>query len=169
MCFFILLCAGFITSYFLLKKSNNEISHLVAVFAAISLILGLIFAPWQVLLLLLIAVLFSTSYEYYTSNFVSGETEFPQQPVPTSPADCHHLIYRGVAYRANSHANSDEVNIKPVTHKLSFRGSSYCVCVDHKVQSDEVNIQAVTHKLSFRGSSYCVNKTAQKQVQQQGS
>ena len=169
LCFFILLCAGLITSYFLLKKSNNEISHLLAVFAAISLILGLFFAPWQILVLLLIAVLFSTSYEYYTSNFVSRETESPQQPVPTSQGDCHHLIYRGVSYSANPNTKSDEVNIQPVTYKLSFRGCSYSVCLDPKDQTDEVNVQPVTYKLSFRGKSYSVNRTAQREVQKQGS
>jgi cell division protein FtsL len=138
--FCIILCACLITGYFLLKKSNNEVSHLVAVFAAISLILGLIFAPWQILLLLLVAVLISTSYEYYTSKVVRQETESLQQPVPTSEEDCHNLIYRGASYRAHSNVNLDEENIQPVTYKLSFRGSSYFV-----------------------------NKTAQREVQEQGS
>jgi predicted membrane protein len=127
LCFCIILCACLITGYFLLKKSNNEVSHLVAVFAAISLVLGLIFAPWQILLLLLVAVLISTSYEYYTSKVVSQETEFPQQPVPTSEEDCHHLIYRGASYSSQSNVNLDEESIQPVTYKLSFRGSSYFV------------------------------------------
>ncbi|MBD2194292.1 MULTISPECIES: DUF4278 domain-containing protein [Calothrix] len=160
LCFFILLCACLITSYFLFKKSNNEVSHLLAVFAAISLILGLIFAPWQVLLLLLIAVLISTSYEYYNSKVVSLETESPQPEVITSEEDCHQLIYRGASYRVNSAVNLDEEKIQPVTHKLCFRGGNYTVCIDPKVQSDEEKIQPVTYKLSFRGRSYSVNKTA---------
>ncbi|QMS87852.1 DUF4278 domain-containing protein [Nostoc edaphicum CCNP1411] len=161
----ILPCAFFITGYFLLKRNNNEISHLVAVFAAISLILGLMLAPWQILLLLLILILISTSYEYYTSKIVSRETQYPQQPVPKSEPD-YNLIYRGACYRADPNAKSDGVTIAPVTHKLSFRGCTYFVCADPNAKSDGVTITPVTHKLSFRGSTYSINRTAHREIKE---
>jgi hypothetical protein len=161
-------CVCFITGYFLLKKNNNEISHLVAVFAAISLILGLMLAPWQILLLLLILVLISTSYEYYTSKVVSREIQYPQQPVPKSEPD-HNLTYRGAFYRTDLNGGkSDGLTIPPVTHKLSFRGCTYFVCVDPN-QSSGVTTPPVTYKLSFRGSTYSVNKTAYREIKEQGS
>jgi hypothetical protein len=139
-------CVCFITGYFLLKKNNNEISHLVAVFAAISLILGLMLAPWQILLLL----------------------QYPQQPVPKSEPD-HNLTYRGAFYRTDLNGGkSDGLTIPPVTHKLSFRGCTYFVCVDPN-QSSGVTTPPVTYKLSFRGSTYSVNKTAYREIKEQGS
>jgi hypothetical protein len=167
--FLILLCACLTTSYFLLKKINNEISHLVAVFAAICLILGLILAPWQVLILLLIPVIISTMYDYYASKVVSRETETPQQLVPKSEPDENNLIYRGVCYRADPNTKSDAVTTQAVTHKLSFRGSSYLVRVDANAQSDAVTTQPVTYKLSFRGCSYPVNRAAHREIKEQGS
>jgi Domain of unknown function (DUF4278) len=166
--FFILPCAFFITGYFLLKNNNNEISHLVAVFAAISLILGLMLAPWQILLLLLILILISTSYEFYTSKVVSRETQYPQQPVPKSEQD-YNLIYRGACYRADPNAKSDGASIAPITHKLSFRGCAYFVCVDPNAQSDGITTAPVTYKLSFRGSTYSINRTAHRETKEQGS
>ncbi|MFW9260135.1 MULTISPECIES: DUF4278 domain-containing protein [unclassified Nostoc] len=138
----------------------------MAVFAAISLILGLMLAPWQILLLLLILILISTSYEYYTSKIVSRETPYPQQPVPKSEPD-YNLIYRGASYRADPNAKSNGVSIAPITHKLSFRGCTYFVCVDSNVKSDGVTITPVTHKLSFMGSSYSIsiNRTAHREIQ----
>ncbi|RCJ19011.1 hypothetical protein A6S26_28025 [Nostoc sp. ATCC 43529] len=115
--FLIIPCACLITSYFILKKISSEISHLVAVFAVISLILGLIFAPWQMLVLLLIPVIISTSYEYYTSKLVSEKIEPSQQPVCESEADCN-LIYRGVSYRGDSNGKLDKVATPKITYKL---------------------------------------------------
>lgn len=156
-------CACFITGYFLLKKSNNEISHLVAVFAAISLVLGLMLAPWQILLLLLILILISTSYEYYTSKVVNREIQYPQQPVPKSEPD-YNLIYRGASYRADLDTKSNGVSVPLVTHKLSFRGCTYFVCADANAQSAGIITPPVTYKLSFRGSSYSINRTAHKEI-----
>ncbi|MBW4683754.1 MAG: DUF4278 domain-containing protein [Komarekiella atlantica HA4396-MV6] len=158
-------CACFITGYFLLKKTNNEISHLVAVFAAISLILGLMLAPWQILLLLLILILTSTSYEYYTSKVVSRETQHPQQPVPKSEPD-YNLIYRGASYRADLNAKSSGVTVPLATHKLSFRGCTYFVHADPNVQLAEIITPPVIYKLSFRGSAYSINRTAYREIKE---
>ncbi|RCJ28439.1 hypothetical protein A6770_23525 [Nostoc minutum NIES-26] len=168
LCFLILLCSCFIASYFLLKKNNNEIAHIVAVFAAISLILGLILAPWQILLLLLISIPLSTSYEYYTSKVVSRETEYPQQPGRKSEPD-YSLMYRGVSYRADPCTQSNGVTIAPETCKLSFRGSTYFVRIDSNAQSAGVPLALETCKLSFRGSTYSVNRTAHREIKEQGS
>ncbi|BAY77721.1 hypothetical protein NIES25_41890 [Nostoc linckia NIES-25] len=155
--FLVIPCACLIASYFVLKKINSEISHLVAVFAVITLILGLMFAPWQMLVLLLIPVIISTSYEYYTSKVVSEKIESPQQLVCESEADCN-LVYRGVSYRADSNGKLDKVNTPKATYKLSFRGSTYFACVNPNPESPEVTTSPVTYKLSFRGSTYCVKK-----------
>ena len=58
--FLIPLCTGLVTGY-LFKKSSDEIAYLAGVFAAISLILSLILAPWQIQLGLLILVLVITN------------------------------------------------------------------------------------------------------------
>ncbi len=163
--FVILLCACFITGYFVLKNSNNEISHLMTLFAVISLILGLVLAPWQILLLLLILIFISTSHEYYTSKVFSREIQYPQQPVSKSEPD-YNLIYRGACYRADPNTKSDGVTIAPVTHKLSFRGCTYFVCLDPNAKSDGVTIAPVTHKLSFRGRTYSINRTAHREIKE---
>ncbi len=163
LCFSILPCACFITGYFLLKKSNNEISHLVAVFAAISLILGLILAPWQILLILLILILISRSSEYYTSKVVSSEIQYPQEPVTKSEPD-YNLIYRGASYRPDLDAKSNAETIPLVTPKLIFRGCTYFVCADPNTQSAGIITPPVTYKLSFRGSSYSINKNAHREI-----
>ncbi|MEA5603913.1 hypothetical protein [Nostoc sp. UHCC 0252] len=58
--FLIPLCTALVTGY-LFKKSSDEIAYLAGVFAAISLILSLILAPWQIQLGLLIIVLVMTN------------------------------------------------------------------------------------------------------------
>ncbi|MEH2346496.1 MAG: hypothetical protein V7K55_00555 [Nostoc sp.] len=58
--FLIPLCTALATGY-LFKKSNDEISYLAGVFAAISLILSLVLAPWQIQFGLLIMVLIMTN------------------------------------------------------------------------------------------------------------
>ncbi len=126
LCFLLLLCACLISGYLFLKKNNDEISHLVAVFAALSLILGIILAPWPILFLLLIPILLSTSYEYYTNKVVSKKIEYPQQPVQKFEPNSN-LIYRGVSYSADSKPQSSGVTTPTVTYKLSFRGSTYSV------------------------------------------
>ena len=166
LCFLILLCACLFTSYFLLKKINHEVSHLVAVFAAISLILGLIIAPWQILLVLLISVFISTSYEHYTSNVLTKEIECPEQLVDKSEANCG-LMYRGASYHADHNAKSDRVTISPATYKLSFRGSTYFVCANSNTKTDEVTTDPISYKLSFRGSTYSVNRTAHQENKEQ--
>ncbi|BAY75011.1 MAG: hypothetical protein RMY28_014700 [Nostoc sp. ChiSLP01] len=53
--FLIPLCTALATGY-LFKKSSDEIAYLAGVFAAISLILSLVLAPWQIQFALLIVV-----------------------------------------------------------------------------------------------------------------
>ena len=166
--FFIFPCVCFITGYFLFKNRNNEISHLVTVFAAISLILGLMLAPWQILLLLLILILISTSYEYYTSKVVNRETQYTQQPVLKSEPD-YHLIYRGACYRHDLNLKLDGETTASVTHKLSFRGCTYFVGADPNTQSTEIITPQAIHKLSFRGSTYSINRTTHREIKEQGS
>jgi hypothetical protein len=55
--FLIPLCTGLITGYFL-NKENNEIAYIAGVFTAVTLILSLILAPWQIQLGLLVFVIF---------------------------------------------------------------------------------------------------------------
>ncbi|WP_246275736.1 DUF4278 domain-containing protein [Brasilonema bromeliae] len=58
--FFLLpLFTGLVGGY-IFKKSTDEIGYFVGIFAAICIVLGLIFAPWQILLLLLIFTLTTT-------------------------------------------------------------------------------------------------------------
>jgi drug/metabolite transporter (DMT)-like permease len=57
--FLIPLFTGLIAGYFLNKKSD-EIAYIAGVLTAISLILCLILAPWQVQLGLLVVVLFGS-------------------------------------------------------------------------------------------------------------
>ena len=58
--FLIPLCTALATGY-LFKKSTDEIAYLAGVFAAISLILSLVLAPWQIQFGLLITVLIITN------------------------------------------------------------------------------------------------------------
>jgi predicted membrane protein len=53
--FLIPLCTALATDYFF-KKSTDEIAYLARIFAAISLILSLVLAPWQIQFGLLIIV-----------------------------------------------------------------------------------------------------------------
>jgi chromate transport protein ChrA len=57
--FLIPLCSGLITGY-IFKKCADEIGYLTGIFAAIFLVFSLIFAPWQILLLLLVGMLLVT-------------------------------------------------------------------------------------------------------------
>ncbi|MDM9581429.1 MULTISPECIES: hypothetical protein [unclassified Nostoc] len=140
----------------------------MTVFAAISLIVGLMLAPWQILLLLLTLILISTSYEYYTSKVVSRETQYTQQPVPKSEPD-YHLIYRGASYRHDLNGKLDGEITPSVTHKLSFRGCTYFVSADINAQSTGIITPQATHKLSFRGSTYSINRTTHRDIKEQGS
>jgi type IV secretory pathway TrbD component len=58
--FLIPLCTALATGY-LFQKSTDEIAYLAGMFAAISLILSLVLAPWQIQLGLLIIVLIMTN------------------------------------------------------------------------------------------------------------
>jgi predicted membrane protein len=58
--FLIPLCTALATGYFF-KKSSDEISYIAGVFAALSLILSLVLAPWQIQFGLLIIVFITTN------------------------------------------------------------------------------------------------------------
>lgn len=58
--FLILLCTALATGYFF-QKSTDEIAYLAGVFAAISFILSLVLAPWQIQFGLLMIVLIITN------------------------------------------------------------------------------------------------------------
>lgn len=159
LCILIIVCGCLITGYLLLKQSNNEIAKLLGIFAAIGMIVALILAPWQFLILLLIPVIISTGWEYYTSQLNNRETEGSQPPNPSLEAD-EHLIYRGVHYHIDSHQKSDSIAASPAIHKLSYRGSTYFVNADAHTPTPELTTPSVTHELSFRGSTYSVSRTA---------
>ncbi|MBC1220470.1 hypothetical protein GNF10_18080 [Nostoc sp. UCD121] len=72
--FLIPLCTALATGY-LFKKSTDEIAYLAGVFAAISLILSLVLAPWQIQFGLLITVLIIT-------NKLLQKNEFKQTEAP---------------------------------------------------------------------------------------
>ncbi|WP_427161100.1 hypothetical protein ACQFX9_05725 [Aliinostoc sp. HNIBRCY26] len=153
--FLILLCAGLMSACFLLKNNHREIAYLVGIFAILSLIAILILAPWQFLLLLLIPVVISTSYEYYINSRVSIETEESQTPIlQNEPED--KLIYRGAIYHADNHHKSDEVKTSPITHKLHYRGGIYSVCADGNDSHTTPDTPSTDCKLSFRGNTYSI-------------
>jgi hypothetical protein len=58
--FLIPLFTGLVTGY-IFKKSNDEIAYIAGVLAAVSLILSLVLAPWQIQFALLVFVLISTN------------------------------------------------------------------------------------------------------------
>lgn len=86
--FFLLpLFTGLVGGY-IFKKSTDEIGYLVGIFAAICIVLGLIFAPWQILLLVLILTLTvpkkllrKNEYQVISSEEISEEVK--EEPLPT--------------------------------------------------------------------------------------
>ncbi|WP_246162678.1 MULTISPECIES: DUF4278 domain-containing protein [Brasilonema] len=82
--FFLLpLFTGLVGGY-IFKKSTDEIGYLVGVFAAICIVLGLIFAPWQILLLVLILTLTVPKKLLGKNEYqVISSEEVKQEPLPT--------------------------------------------------------------------------------------
>jgi amino acid permease len=75
--FLVPLCTALITGY-LVKQSNDEIAYIAGVFGFISFIVSLILAPWQIQLILLIAVLIGTNKllsknEYQSHNYTERQ------------------------------------------------------------------------------------------------
>ncbi|MEA5616821.1 hypothetical protein VB711_03055 [Cronbergia sp. UHCC 0137] len=68
--FLIPLCTGLITGY-IFQKNTDEIACIAGVFKAVSFILSLVLAPWQIQFILLIFVLFVTKK-------ILRDEEFPQ-------------------------------------------------------------------------------------------
>lgn len=76
--FLVPLCTALITGY-LVKQSNDEIAYIAGVFGFISFIVSLILAPWQIQLLMLVAVLIGTNKllsknEYQSPNYTEKQT-----------------------------------------------------------------------------------------------
>ncbi|RCJ22118.1 hypothetical protein A6S26_22395 [Nostoc sp. ATCC 43529] len=74
--FLIPLCTALATGY-LFKKSTDEVAYLAGVFAAISLILSLVLAPWQIQFGLLIIVFMITNKLLQQND--SKQTQFTQK------------------------------------------------------------------------------------------
>ncbi|HAE05726.1 MAG TPA: hypothetical protein DCG18_02985 [Richelia sp.] len=66
--FFLLsLCTGLLSSY-IYRRCNDEVGQLAGVIAAISLIISLVLAPWEIQLLLLLIVLLITPKLLWKNN-----------------------------------------------------------------------------------------------------
>ncbi len=76
--FVIPLFTGLVAGY-IFKKSTDEIGQIIGVVAAISLALGLILAPWQVQLLLLIVVFVSTKKLLQQNEYKLKQQEKDQE------------------------------------------------------------------------------------------
>jgi predicted membrane protein len=79
--FLIPLFTGLITGYFV-KKSTDELAYIVGVFAAISLLVSLLLAPWQIQFVLLIFVLISTNKLLHRDEYQQTDAR-RQQPRET--------------------------------------------------------------------------------------
>lgn len=109
--FLIPLFTGLVTAY-IYKKSTDEIGQIIGVVAAVSLVLGLILAPWQVQLLLLVVVLVSTKKllqqnEYKLKQQEKEQEQFNsghhQEVISSQAAKIEHEAthkYRGSYYQA---------------------------------------------------------------------
>ncbi|BAY11658.1 hypothetical protein [Calothrix sp. NIES-2098] len=76
--FLVPLCTALLTGY-LVKQSNDEIAYIAGVFGFICFILSLVLAPWQIQLLMLVAVLITTNKllsknEYQLPNTTEKES-----------------------------------------------------------------------------------------------
>jgi predicted membrane protein len=81
--FLIPLFTGLVTGY-IFKNSTDEIGQIIGVVAAISLVLSLILAPWQVQLLLLVVVLVSTKKLLQQNEYELKEQEKYQEQLNDS-------------------------------------------------------------------------------------
>lgn len=79
-------------SVFVLKNSSDEMYYLAASILLVSLLVSLLFAPWQLQLLLLIFVLLSNRRRF-----------LPSEPlIETQDEKKTQLIYRGIKYEPTS-------------------------------------------------------------------
>jgi predicted membrane protein len=115
--FLIPLFTGLVTGY-IFKNSTDEIGQIIGVVAAISLVLSLILAPWQVQLLLLVVVLVSTKKLLQQNEYKLKQQEKDQeqlnnghnQEVISSPvAKIENEVTR--KYRGNNYQATD-VNVE---------------------------------------------------------
>jgi hypothetical protein len=113
--FLIPLTIGLVTGY-ISQNSDEDIKYITAVISAITLILSLFFAPWQIQLLILILVLSNKSLfwrrtEYSANSTPTGSQKFTPksnsdrsqktvQPVATNTVEKSEIPgkYRGVTY-----------------------------------------------------------------------
>ncbi|WP_290887193.1 DUF4278 domain-containing protein [Fischerella sp.] len=107
--FLIPLFTGLVTAY-IFKKSTDEIGQLIGVVAVISLALGLILAPWQVQLLLLVVVLVGTQ-KLLQQNEYKLRQQKKQQEQPN--------------YNHSRQASSSEVQKMENEFTRKYRGVNY--------------------------------------------
>jgi predicted membrane protein len=115
--FVIPIFTGLVAGY-IFKKSTDEIGQIIGVVAAISLALGLILAPWQVQLLLLIVVFVSTKKLLQQNEYKLKSQEKDQEQL-------------------NNHQNQELISSQAQKIEteaiLKYRGSNY--------QAPDVNVE----------------------------
>jgi hypothetical protein len=152
--FFISLATALVALY-ICKNSADEISYLAAAIVAASLLLTLIFAPWQLQILLLISVWFSkrlflpfprTQVELKTSDIPESEVNENLAIAQSQSLQVTKLAYRGVSYQSNSPA-LPEIKDKIIG---KYRGQ---VC--QTSQLENTTLPASSLNLKYRG--VCLN------------
>jgi len=153
--FLIPLTIGLVTGY-ISQNADEDIKYITAVISAITLILSLIFAPWQIQLLILILVLTSKSIfgrrREYRANFTPNQLEKlnserqNQQPVVSNSVSLGEIPgkYRGVFYEA--HSATTAFTEGEVAGK--YRGTPWRI---H--QMSEVDCQQPHYDIKYRGLS----------------
>ncbi|BAZ69897.1 MAG: DUF4278 domain-containing protein [Pelatocladus maniniholoensis HA4357-MV3] len=121
--FVIPLFTGLVAGY-IFKKSTDEIGQIIGVVAAISLALGLILAPWQVQVLLLIVVFVSTKKLLQQNEYKLKQQEKYQEQL-------------------NKNQNQELISSQPQEidneATLKYRGSNYqAPDVNFEIQEGEV-------------------------------
>jgi hypothetical protein len=154
--FFISLTTALVAIY-IAKNSADEISYLSTAIVVVSLVLTLIFAPWQLQILLLISIWFSKKL-FFPSTRSTAESQ-PTQKVESDLAEqitvaqprsiqiqITKLAYRGVSYQSNS-PMQPEVKGKIIG---KYRGQ---VCQTSQVENPPAQASNLT--LKYRGA--CIN------------
>ncbi|MBF2006867.1 MAG: DUF4278 domain-containing protein [Chlorogloeopsis fritschii C42_A2020_084] len=107
--FLIPLFTGLVTGY-IYKTSTDEIGQLTGVVAAISLILSLVLAPWQIQVLMLVVVLVGTQKLLQQNEYKLRLDQNNQQPMNDSGSN--------EAMSSQSSTKANEINRK-------YRGGNY--------------------------------------------
>ncbi|MBW4618698.1 MAG: DUF4278 domain-containing protein [Cyanosarcina radialis HA8281-LM2] len=156
--FFISLATALVAIY-IAKNSADEISYLATAIVVVSLVLTLIFAPWQLQILLLISIWFSKKLFFpFTRSTVESqsnqkvESDLEKQIAIAQPRSIQiqitKLAYRGVSYQSDSPIQP-EVKGKIIG---KYRG---LVCQTSQLENPPA--QASNLNLKYRGA--CINPT----------